>query len=193
MSKKTLTHQQILHHALLMSSRVGLSGLTIGSLAKECGLSKSGVFSHFKSKEKLQLEVIQFASERFHENVIAPALLAPRGLPRLRMFFVRWIDWLNNDLIPDGCPMISAAAEIKAHAADVAGSILQMQDRLFVFISKATDLAKQEGHLCESVSTEQFAFQFHAIVVGYNLYNKLVERDKAESMALAGFEHLVSS
>src|SRR5690606_27000480 len=74
-----------------ISSRVGLSGLSIGALATSAGLSKSGVYAHFLSKEELQLAVLRHAREQFVDQVLRPALSAPRGEPRLRVFFDRWL------------------------------------------------------------------------------------------------------
>src|SRR5262249_53936600 len=88
--------------------RAGLSGLTIGSLAERAQLSKSGLFGHFRSKEALQLQVLEHARSRFEDAVVRPALRAPRGESRVRELFDRWLAW---DELPGGCPFIAAAAE----------------------------------------------------------------------------------
>ena len=87
--KGELTRQAILQKAASLASRVGLAGVTIGRLAEELGLSKSGLFAHFRSKEALQEQVLEFAAQRFIEAVARPAVSAPRGEPRVRALFDR--------------------------------------------------------------------------------------------------------
>ncbi|HKV07988.1 MAG TPA: TetR/AcrR family transcriptional regulator, partial [Thermoanaerobaculia bacterium] len=94
MGKGAETRERIVEQALRLASRDGLEGLTIGSLSSELGLSKSGLFAHFGSKDELQLQVLRAAVERFEEAVVEPALAAPRGEPRLRSFFERWLAWM---------------------------------------------------------------------------------------------------
>ncbi|MGD2116559.1 MAG: TetR/AcrR family transcriptional regulator, partial [Acidobacteriota bacterium] len=103
MSKGEETRAAILDRAFAEASRVGLEGLTIGSLADEVGLSKSGLFAHFDSKETLQLQVLETAAERFIETVVIPALKEPRGEPRLRALFERWMEWETAEFQPGGC------------------------------------------------------------------------------------------
>ena len=93
MSKGETTRGAIIDVALASASRIGFTALSIGGLAKEAGLSKSGLFAHFKSKEELQLEVVRRAIARFVEIVIGPALKKPRGAPRVRALFEYWFEW----------------------------------------------------------------------------------------------------
>ena len=93
MSKGAETRQAILERALDLSSVVGLEGVSIGRLADDMDLSKSGLFAHFGSKEALQIGVLEAASERFVDIVVRPALKAPRGERRVRALFERWLEW----------------------------------------------------------------------------------------------------
>src|SRR5687768_15390596 len=110
--KGAQTRQVILTHALGLATKIGMEGLTIGRLAEELGMSKSGLFAHFKSKDGLQVEVLRMASERFIETVTKPALLAPRGEPRVRAIFERWFAWEQSPPLPGGCPFIAASFEL---------------------------------------------------------------------------------
>ncbi len=101
MSKGEATRGVILDEAGQLARRVGLGGLTIGSLATQTGMSKSGLFAHFGSKESLQLQVVEHNTERFTLEVIRPALKAPRGEPRVRALFANWLEW---DSAEGGCP-----------------------------------------------------------------------------------------
>ena len=93
MGKGEITRQAILDKATAVASAAGLEGLTIGKLADELELSKSGLFAHFGSKESLQVAVLENAAARFVEVVVRPALKAPRGEPRLRALFAHWSEW----------------------------------------------------------------------------------------------------
>src|SRR4051812_36691469 len=111
MRKGAETRERILDQAVRLASRDGLDGLTIGTLSTELGLSKSGLFAHFGSKDELQLQVLQDVTRRFEETVIRPAVAAPRGEPRLRTLFENWIAWGDSLFMPGGCLLVAAAVE----------------------------------------------------------------------------------
>src|SRR5258705_13234282 len=111
MGKGEETRAAVLDRAVEVARRVGLNGLTIGSLAEQAQLSKSGLFGHFRSKEALQLQVLEHARAHFEEAVARPTLRAPRGEPRVRELFERWLGW---DATPGGCPFLAAATECAA-------------------------------------------------------------------------------
>ena len=117
MSKGEATRERILDRAFLLAGRDGLEGLTIGALADELKLSKSGLFSHFGSKEELQVAVLDVASSRFTERVLLPAFKAARGLPRLERVFEQWIDWATDPKMPGGCIFQQANAELDDRVA----------------------------------------------------------------------------
>ena len=100
--KGELTRNTILDRAVRLASEVGLSGLTIGRLARDLELSKSGLFAHFQSKETLQLQVLGRASHIFIQTVVRPALAQPRGEPRVQALFDRWLDWTRTADLPGG-------------------------------------------------------------------------------------------
>jgi len=112
MSKGEQTRDAILDIALAKASQVGLGALSIGELAKEAGMSKSGLFAHFDSKENLQLEVMKSAAQRFIDQIVTPALRAPRGEPRVRALFENWFRWAKDSKLPGGCLFIAAATEL---------------------------------------------------------------------------------
>src|SRR5215212_5750308 len=103
MSKGEQTRERILDRAFRLASRDGLEGLSIGVLAGELGLSKSGLFAHFGSKEELQLEVLREAAARFESQVMRPAFKAARGEPRVRALFENWVHWVQDASSPGGC------------------------------------------------------------------------------------------
>ena len=112
MGKGDQTRDAILERAVRLASQVGLEGLTIGRLAGALDLSKSGLFAHFASKETLQVQTLERAAERFVEVVLRPALAEPRGEPRLRALFERWLRWPQEVSQPGGCIFVQAAVEL---------------------------------------------------------------------------------
>ena len=105
-AKKMQTREHILRQALALASQVGVAGLTIGSVAEACGLSKSGMFAHFGSKEALQLAVVESAQQHFVREVFQPILALERGLPRLQALMAAWLGRLDDGHnLPDrSCP-----------------------------------------------------------------------------------------
>src|ERR1700751_2868245 len=113
MGKGEQTRTTILGAALEQASEGGFESLTIGSLAERTGLSKSGLFAHFGSREELQIAAIEATAARFTEIVFIPALRAKRGLPRLRALFENWLDWSTPGGLANGRPMQGAGGEIR--------------------------------------------------------------------------------
>src|SRR3954466_5932603 len=110
-TKGERTRAAILDEALRLVSKAGLDGLTIGTLADATGMSKSGLFAHFGSREELLLAVLAHGQTQFGKVVFQPAIAKPRGLPRLRAMFVNWLAWTESAELPGGCPMIGGASE----------------------------------------------------------------------------------
>src|SRR5690242_20010784 len=106
------SRRAILHEAARLATVDGVDGLSLGRLADAVGMSKSGLFAHFKSKEELQLATIETADEIFEEVVITPALRADPGTPRLEAFAERFLAHLRDEVFPGGCFFASSAAEL---------------------------------------------------------------------------------
>ncbi|UCG38093.1 MAG: TetR/AcrR family transcriptional regulator, partial [bacterium] len=109
MSKGERTREKILSKAISLASVCGLQDLSIGKLASETRLSKSGLFAHFNSKEKLQTQVIQWVEDMFTREVLRPAFKKPRGIPRIEAIYGNWKKWIDGDALPGGCIMIASS------------------------------------------------------------------------------------
>src|SRR5688572_27760940 len=127
MEKGARTKSAILDRATGLASQVGLTGLTIGVLADELRLSKSGLFAHFRSKETLQIDVLNHAADRFREVVVRPALQEPRGAPRIRALFERWLAWGRDSALPGGCVFVAATAELDDRPGPVRERLVELQ------------------------------------------------------------------
>lgn len=187
------TRQSILKHALALSSQVGLGGLTIGRLADALGLSKSGLFAHFRSKEALQVQVLQYAAEQFVERVVRPALAAPRGEPRLRAIFERWADWGMRAPLPGGCVFVAAASELDDQPGPVRDQLVRSQRDWLEVIATAFRMGVEKGEFRKDADPEQFAHDLYAIMLGFHHAHRLLRDPAAEARARRAFESLIQS
>ncbi len=191
MSKGSDTRQAILEEAIAVSSRVGLDGLSIGQLAQEVGLSKSGLFAHFGSKEGLQRKVLEAGAEKFIDAVVRPALTAPRGAPRLQALFDGWIRWPERNDLPGGCPFVAASHELDDQPGPVRELLVQYQQDWLATITRAAEIAVEEGHLRSDLDSRLFAYEFQSIILGYHYYLRLMRDEGAMAMAERSFSDLL--
>ena len=191
MSKGETTRAAILDRALATASKVGLEALSIGELAKEAGLSKSGLFAHFASKEDLQIEVVRKAISKFVELVIAPALKQPRGEKRVRALFENWFGWSKASELPGGCLFIAASSEFDDQPGPLRDLLLASQKDWLGVLAQAARVAVEEGHFKPALDAEQFAWQLDAFILGYHHSARLLRSKDAEKRAHAAFESLV--
>jgi AcrR family transcriptional regulator len=192
MGKGAETRERILDQAVRIASRDGMEGLTIGTLSSELGLSKSGLFAHFGSKDELQLQVLQAAVELFEQNVIRPALTAPRGEPRLRALMENWLTWQNNPDMPGGCLIVAASVEFDDRPGPQRDYLVHSHQRRHDFIAKAARIAIEAGHFRPDLDSEQFAFDVNSIVLGYHHAYRMLRDGKARERARAAFERLLA-
>lgn len=171
----------------------GLEAISIGGLARQVGLSKSGLFAHFKSKETLQLQVIERASSSFVDAVVLPAIKEPRGEPRVRALFDNWIRWADPDDNEGGCVFVGAAAELDDKPGSLRDALVRTQREWVAAITRAFQIAKDEGHLSDRCDPEQLAFQLYAIMMAYHLYSRLLDDPSAILRARGAFETLLAS
>jgi len=191
MGKGEQTRQAILDEAFSLASCVGVGGLSIGVLAERTGLSKSGLFAHFGSKEELQLAVLRESQARFAEVVLRPALRQPRGLARLRAVIVNWLDWTRAVNLPGGCVINAAAAEFDDQPGtlrdEVRNALLALRRSLGDMVAKAIEA----GELRQDTDIEQFVFELNGIYQATQQNRRLFNDPDADRRALAAFDRLV--
>ncbi|MEP6802261.1 MAG: TetR/AcrR family transcriptional regulator [Acidobacteriota bacterium] len=193
MGKGENTREAILDHAMRLASEVGLSGLSIGRLANDLAMSKSGLFAHFQSKETLQDQVLVRASQLFIEIVVRPALAAPRGEPRLRALFERWLDWTRTAGLPGGCLFVTAAVELDDRPGPVRDRLVALQKEWLNVIGRVARTGIAEGHFGGNLDPEQLAHDLYAVMLGYHHAARLLRDPRAVSRARAGFESLLTA
>ena len=190
MGKGEATRVAVLDEATRLASQVGLGGLTIGSLATQTGLSKSGLFAHFRAKESLQVQVLEHAAAQFRDYVVAPAVAAPRGEPRLRALFDHWLAWISGAL-PGGCLFISASHEFDDQPGPVRDALFANQSDWIETIRRVVRGAVTQGHLAAGTDTGQFAQDLYGIALAYSLTHRLLRDPHAETRARRAFETLL--
>jgi AcrR family transcriptional regulator len=193
MSKGDITRTRIVETALRAASVDGLEGITLGKVAADVGMSKSGLFAHFDSKEALQLDVLTAAAQKFAEVVVTPALAAPRGEPRLRALFEHWLEWEQHESLPGGCVFMHAAAELDDRPGPVRDTLVQQQRQWLETLAKAVQITVDTGHFRPDVDPSLVAFQLYGIVLGYYHSARLLRDPAAKANAARSFDALMVS
>jgi len=191
------TRSAVLDEAMRMVSAIGMRGLTIGSLAERTNMSKSGLFGHFKSKEQLQLDVLDHAAELFVDLVLRPALKAPRGEPRVRELFERKLIWDGlqygaDGALPGGCIFTNLATELDDEPDGPLRDKLVRHERDWHEVV-ATVFAGgiSEGHFDPSYDPVQFAYDLHGVMLAHHYATRLMRDPDAERRARNSFESLL--
>jgi AcrR family transcriptional regulator len=159
----------ILREAARLATVEGLDGLSLGRLAAAVGMSKSGLFAHFGSKEELQLATVDAASAIFDELVVEPAGQEAAGLPRLRAYVERFIDHVEEGVFPGGCFFVSAMGELGTHPGPVRDDAMAFSQRWLVLLAEQVAAAQAAGELDRSADPSQVAFEIHAYMVLGNM------------------------
>src|SRR5581483_1671627 len=162
-TKGEQTRAAILDEALKIASRLGLEGLTIGSLADATGMSKSGLFAHFGSREERQLAVLE-----------------------------RWLEWTHSSGLPGGCIMISAANEYDDRPGAIRDAVIANQHRGIAITEKAVRLAIEEGHLRRDTDPGQIAFEMLGMVLASHNHRRLLGDKEARKRSLVAFDQLIA-
>ena len=164
MHKGQQTRATILDAALTLASHMGLEGLSIGALAEVTGMSKSGVFAHFGSRDELQIAVVREYHHKFEEEVFYPALREPRGLPRLRALFENWVRRVAVE-IDSGCIYISGAVEFDDRPGPVRDALVTMVQTWQDALERAIRMGVEEGHLRPDTDPAQMLFEVHGLIL----------------------------
>jgi AcrR family transcriptional regulator len=185
------TRAAILEAALGLASHMGLEGLSIGALAEVTQMSKSGVFAHFGSREELQISVIREYHARFEEEVFFPAIREPRGLPRLRALFERWVRRVSVE-IDSGCIYISGAVEFDDRPGPVRDALAGMVRAWHAALERAIRVAVEEGQLRPDTDPTQMLFEVHGLILALHHDARFLRIPGALDRARAGFERTLS-
>ena len=189
-SKGVSTREAILARSYALACVHGLEGLTIGSVAGQVGMSKSGVFAHFGSREELQLATLDLGGELFIQSVLVPSLREPRGLPRLRAIFARWAQWVRHEQ-DGGCLFLAAATEYDDRPGAIRDRLLRLESAWREQLAQAVRLAVDSGELDPETEPAQFAFEMYALALAIHHDAGLTGYEEAAARGPRAFERLI--
>jgi AcrR family transcriptional regulator len=191
-SKGEQTRQEIVERALALAGEVGLERLSLGVLAAGMNLSKSGLFAHFKSKEALQLAVLEQAIDDYTEEVVLPALKVPRGLPRVRRLCELSLLWIHGNGRRGSCFFMALTHEYDDQPGPIRDRLVQSQRDWYDTIARAARTAVEEGHFRADLDLDQFAYEAVGIGMVYQQVSKLLENPRAQERAETAFANLIA-
>ena len=192
MTKGESTKIAILDEATRVAACVGFEGLTIGQLADQAGMSKSGLFAHFKSKEQLQLETLDHARARFVDRVVRPTLATDRGVKRVRALFAGWVAWAE-DSHGNGCPFVAAAFELDDQPGPLRDALVRNEVDWLELIASVARTAVTEGDFRDELDVDQFAYEVHGVMLAHHHATRPLRDGKAGDRTRAAFESLVTA
>jgi AcrR family transcriptional regulator len=191
MSKGQATKLAILDEAVGIASRIGFNALTIGQLAEQTGMSKSGLFAHFNSKEALQLETLERGREKFTDIVIRPTLATPRGIRRVRAMLDHWLVW-ETQALEGGCVFVTGSIEFDDQPGALHDALVRNQTDWAETIQTVVRTGVSEGDFRADLDVEDFAFALQGLIYAFHHLSRLLKDPRAEEKLRAGFEKLLA-
>ena len=176
------SREKILLAAAQLATVEGIDGLSIGRLADHIGMSKSGLFAHFGSKQELQLAAIDTAERIFTDDVLAPAMAESDGLPRLEALCDRFLSHVGRRVFPGGCFFASIAAELDTRPGPVRDRVTDIARAWMALLANAAGEGQRLGQLDPELDPEQLAFELDALLA---LGNSLFLLDGAQALERA--------
>lgn len=184
------TKLAIIDAALGLAAQIGLEGLSIGVLAEVTGMSKSGVFAHFGSREELQISVIREYFTRFEQEIFYPALKEPRGLPRLQAMFHNWMKRVTVE-IQSGCIFISGAVDFDDRPGPVRDALASSVKTWLAAVHRAVVQAKEEGQIAPDADERQIAFEIHGLILAVHYEARFLKNPGPIDRANKSFESII--
>lgn len=186
------TRQEILKQAMDIASAEGLEGLTIGRLARELKMSKSGLFAHFGSKEELQISTLDAARAVFVAEVAEPAFAAARGLARLQAMLEAWLAYVERGVFRGGCFFFAVSAEMDDRPGPVRDLVAELTKAWLDAIEEEIRQAQAAKELSAKVDVKLLAFQLHAFAQEANWTFRLHNDKQAFARARAAIRQCLA-
>jgi AcrR family transcriptional regulator len=190
-SKGAVTRAAILDAAVAVSCRRGLAGLNLDPLARAAGLSKSGLFAHFRSRATLERATLERAAERFRETVLAPAKREPAGLDQLTGVFRRWLDWPESAGLPGSCPFFAAAFELDDEVGPTRDQLIGLVREFLGVLAALADQAIRRGQLSAATDPNALALSLLTVRLAYHWQARLLRDSRARERAEQWLQHLL--
>ena len=173
-------------------SQSGLGGVTLGVLADRAGISKSGLFAHFKSKEEVQITLLQHTAEVARVSVVVPAMKLQEGLPRLQLLVHSWLGWAQRAGLPGGCPVAAGLFEFDDVDGPVRNKILAMEKEWRMLLTRVVRQAIDRGHLRDGLDIDQFVWELCGIYLSHHAAHRFLRSKDADLRAETAFQALIS-
>lgn len=192
MGQAASTRERILDQGLALMSQAGLEGVTLGVLADQVGMSKSGLFAHFRSKEEVQISLLEHTAVVGAARIIAPSMKEPEGLPRLKALVKNWFGWAPRAGLPGGCPVAAGLFEFDDVEGPVRDKILEMEAEWRGLLTKTVTEARSLGHLRSDLDITQFVWELCGIYLSHHAAQRFLKSPDADRRAKTAFESLLA-
>jgi AcrR family transcriptional regulator len=190
-SAASTTRERILRQGLALMSQAGLGGVTLGVLADQVGMSKSGLFAHFSSKEEVQIDLLSRTAEFAQERVVRPSMAAREGLPRLRALVRNWFGWAQRAGLPGGCPVAAGLFEFDDVEGRVRNKILELEAEWRRLLTTLVARAVELRHLRRDLDVAQFVWELCGIYLGHHAAHRFLRSADADARARTAFDALI--
>jgi AcrR family transcriptional regulator len=181
-----------LDRGLALMSQAGLDGVTLGVLADQVGMSKSGLFAHFRSKEEVQISLLEHTAAVSAACIIAPSMNKPEGLPRLKALVTNWFGWAPRAGLPGGCPVAAGLFEFDDVEGPVRDKLVEMEAEWRGLLTKLVVDAISSGHLRRGVDAHQFVWELSGIYLSHHAAQRFLKAADADRRAALAFESLLA-
>jgi AcrR family transcriptional regulator len=185
------TRERILQQGLALMSQSGLAGVTLGTLADQVGMSKSGLFAHFRSKEEVQIALLRHMAQFVTAHVVQPAMRVDDGLPRLQVLVHNWFGWAQRAGLPGGCPVAAGLFEFDDTEGAVRDQILAMESEWRGLLKRLVQQAVDQGHLRPDLDIEQFVWELCGIYLSHHAAHRFLRAADADRRAQTAFQALL--
>jgi len=191
-SKGDVSREKILLTAAKLATAKGLDGLSIGELAAEVGMSKSGLYAHFKSKEELQLATIETAAAIFTREVVRPALPAPAGTRRLRALADSFLAYLKRSVFPGGCFFAAVGMELDTRPGLPRDRVVEVQQKWLSLLQQSLLDAQSHDEIDPGADVAQAVFEIHAMLLAANFFYAMSNDPTRLTQARQGIDNVLA-
>jgi AcrR family transcriptional regulator len=185
------TRQRILHEGLDLLTENGLSGVTLGALAQQVNMSKSGLFAHFRSKDELQIALLDHMAEVSAALVVQPAMRLAEGLPRLKALVHNWLGWTTKAGLSGGCPVAAALFELDDREGPVRSKVVAMESYWRGLLAELTRQAIELGQLRCDLDVDQFVWELCGIYLSHHASRRFLRDARSDKRAQMAFASLL--
>jgi AcrR family transcriptional regulator len=185
------TRDRILAVGLNLLSTSGFAGVTIGILAGQVGMSKSGLFAHFKSKEDIDIALLEQMVEVAHKNVVVPAMRAQQGLSRLTALIDNWFGWSTKAGLLGGCPAAAGMFELDDLEGPVREKLLELEKQWNETLKQFIAESIATGDLRKDLDIDQFIWELMGFYLNHHASRRFMRNRDANMRAKKAFQGLI--